>query len=108
MNTDAKVYLKKMNLNTTYWGNKIIVAEKRGHFTVKDADEAASWVTCACGKVTEDIPRDPQLHDPLDIYLREMGNTFHDFVVWDDFLEAAHNLNRIEKRAMEVAMENAK
>ncbi len=70
-------------------------------------DGAGSWVTCACGKVAEDIPRDPKLHDPLDLYLRKMGNTFHDFVVWDDFLGAAHNLNRIEKRALEVVMEYA-
>ena len=40
------------NLQNSYWGEKIIAAEKRGHFTLKDKRESSSWVTCACGKTS--------------------------------------------------------
>jgi hypothetical protein len=102
MNTEAKTYLEEVNLNTTYWGKIIIAAESRGFFTLKDAVEASSWVTCACGRVTEDIPRQ-DTNRPQDYELFLNGCKFANRVGEDSFVNAAIVLSLIEKRAIVVA-----
>ena len=53
---EAKQYLELKRLDTTYWGKRIIAAENRGRFTDEDGYEAGDFVTCACGRLTVDIP----------------------------------------------------
>ena len=93
----AEQYLIKHNLDKTYWGKKIIAAEKRGWFTNFNSSEAGNWVTCACGRL------DKRLHDywgvPEDEQLRVLGYEFSAHINSDNFYLAAVTLNKIEKRA---------
>jgi hypothetical protein len=104
----AKEYLELKGYDQTYWGKKIIAAEKRGRFTESNINHSADWVTCACGRVTADIPRDPDTHfhgynTPLDAILRERGFDFYTAVDDNRFLKAAQTLVSIEARAIVVA-----
>ena len=65
--------LKKANLQDTYWGKKIIAAEKRGYFTQSNKNQSEEWVTCACGRLTHDIPRTARFRAPMDIILADLG-----------------------------------
>jgi hypothetical protein len=105
MNTYAKRYLESAKLDKTFWGKKIIAAEKRGGFTLSNSSRAATWVTCACGKITQDIPRNRRSR-PLDAELIRLGNLFSTDVDTNDFLSTAYLLARIEKRAIYVAGSN--
>lgn len=92
-----------IDLSQTVWGQRIAAAEERGHFTEEDNDEAASWVTCACGRITADIPRSPGLGVPRDGQLSRLGTEFCVYVGADDFDSARRTLEAIELRAVEVA-----
>lgn len=105
--------LTEANLQDSYWGTIIIEAEKTGNdFTVAQGHEAGNWCTCACGKVTCDIPRraSPQFEGkgetwPLDKQLYELGMDFYDAVCRGNFEASARTLVSIEKRAIIVATE---
>ncbi len=104
----AEDVLNMAGLDTTYWGKKIIAAEKRGRFTKSNSNEASDWVTCACGKVTSDIPRNldensPVYKTPIDYRLQERGFDFYNTVEDNEFLAAAQTLVAIENRAITVA-----
>tara|TARA_R110000796_G_scaffold115597_1_gene227728 strand:+ start:443 stop:880 length:438 start_codon:yes stop_codon:yes gene_type:complete len=106
----AEDVLNMAGLASTYWGKKIIAAEKRGKFTASNRQHAADWVTCACGRVTGDIPREPCLDEdshsynlPLDSLLKHHGFNFYDNVEEGRFLAAAETLVSIEARAITVA-----
>jgi hypothetical protein len=47
MNNEQEVtnILTEANLQTSYWGKKIIAAAKRGHFTESNKEQALDWVT---------------------------------------------------------------
>lgn len=92
-----------IDLSQTVWGQRIAAAQRRGWFTDEDNDEAASWVTCACGRITADIERSPGLGVPRDGRLRMLGTEFCVFVGADDFAGARRTLEAIELRAIEVA-----
>jgi hypothetical protein len=98
----VKYYLEKDGLDTTYWGKKIIAAEEYGAFAVGDIMQAEGWVTCACGKITQDIPR--TAHIPNDDTLAEMGVDFSQCVKKNWFMNAAVLLVKIENRAKIVSM----
>lgn len=106
MNT--KNILTEMNLQDTHWGRRIIQAEERGEFSDKDIELAESWVTCACGKTSHDIPRRDGLASPVDDKLREYGEQFEIDLEDNDFTQAALTLIDIEQRAAIVAAENTK
>lgn len=84
------------------WQQRIDRARKRGIFTTEDYDLAAMWVTCACGRVTADIPRGPN-GAPLDEMLADLGCRFYDLIGDDDFDRAEDVLAMIEGRAQVVA-----
>jgi hypothetical protein len=100
---DAKTYLEKVKLDETYWGKKIIAAEKRGRFKESEGDQAAKWTTCACGNESYNIPRGPRYNEPLDEVLYDLGFRFSFIIEDNQFVNAAEMLFWIEERAMIVA-----
>ena len=65
-------------------------------------DRAHSWVTCPCGNLSNDIPRDDQYGFPLDDELHLLGMDFCPSIIarlWD---RAKVIRTRIEQRATEV------
>ena len=103
---EARQYLELKGLDTTYWGRKIIAAEKRGDFTGFNVQQAGDFVTCACGRVTTDIPRCRDYGGPLDSKIVRLGMQFDLDVTYNNFLEAAQTLTDIEARALIVANEH--
>ena len=99
----AREYLELKGYDQTYWGNIIIEAEERNCFTEENEIDSGGWVTCACGRVTSDIPRYENKGRPQDKILNRLGDYFPITVEADEFLEAAKTLVRIEKRALRVA-----
>lgn len=100
----AKSLLTEAGLENTFWGQRIIEAESSEGFTNGDKAAAKSWITCACGKLDDHIPRDPE-GVPRDRWLAHMGVTFNTFVRDNRYLGAAKKLIDIEKRAIEVLEE---
>ena len=103
-----KELLAEHNLQHSVWGKKILKAQKSPEgFTLQDKYDSMSWVTCACGRVTADIPRRSRLaevpNQPLDFLLRMLGSKFYSKVCEDNPLEAAKTLVKIEARALVVA-----
>lgn len=90
--------LTDAGLHNSYWGKRIIKAEKRGEFTEGDVKKAGSWTTCACGKQDPRIPRDEE-GAPCDVYLWELGLGFNGKVYTHQVVQAARTLVKIEKRA---------
>jgi len=110
MNTQTVTdVLQRGMVHDTYWGKKILAAEKRGKFTPSNVNEAASWVTCACGKSITPIAMRPSGSNknyqpgPVDDKLRHLGDEFHVNVVDNEFLYAAKTLVEIEERARSLA-----
>jgi hypothetical protein len=100
----AKEYLTAAGFDQTHWGKIIVAAENRGSFTDSNNDKAATWVTCACGRITQDIPRNRRSR-PLDAELIRLGNKFSFEVESNEFLSAARILLRIEARAIVASKE---
>ena len=100
----AEEVLAKAKLKSSYWGRKIIQAERGGGFSTRSGYLASSWVTCACGKLDDGIPRfvDDAPGDPK---LRRLGHLFYIRVCRNDCLSAAEALVKIEQRAKQVLME---
>ena len=103
MNNEAEVtnILTEANLHQSYWGQKIIAAAKRGYFTESNDKQAGAWVTCACGKLDDAIPRD-FYGEPSDERLAFLGGSFSEAISWGDPQDAALCLIEIEERAIEV------
>jgi len=97
----AKELLVERKLDKSYWGKKIIAAEKRGGFTDSNVREAENWVTCACGKA---LPKEHCTANgtPLDYEMNRLGKLFESHVRFDLFLRAAHILCGIEERAKRI------
>ena len=70
-----------------------------------DFGKAGDWITCACGKLDNNIPRFSD-GDPIDPYLREYGKLFEASVLDCDFAKAAQLLCKIEKRSAKILSEN--
>jgi len=111
MNTQTVTdVLQQAQLHDSYWGKKILAAEKRGKFTLSNVSEAASWVTCACGKSNTPIEMRPSGFSrnyqpgPVDNKLRYLGDEFHVNVVDNEFMDAAKTLVEIEERAREIVL----
>ena len=100
--------LTENKLEETFWGKAILDADEQhhGHFSAEEKDMASEWPTCACGKATSDIPRNPT-GVPVDTTLETLGYDFADAVGEGDTEEAAITLVDIEKRAMIVAQEES-
>jgi hypothetical protein len=94
----AKKLLLEAELQDTYWGEIIILAEISGGFTEADKKNAKDWFNCACGKQDPRIPRD-ECGAPLDSVLFNLGNNFSDCVNQDNYGVAAMGLIEIERRA---------
>ncbi len=103
--TSLRQRLACVKLDTSYWGTKIIRAEERGGFTKVNVRDAKDWVTCACGKQNELLPRYPG-GAPEDKLLRENGNKFYNAVLKNEYLKAAMILISIEYRVKKVLAEN--
>jgi hypothetical protein len=101
----TKEILIDAGVKDTYWGRAILSAQKVGHFTPANKNKAGNWVTCACGKITHDIPRDHKGGEmPLDSLLSQLGMDFYDCVSTDKIVSSAKTLVLIEQRAIEVAL----
>ena len=108
----AQEILTDAGLSDTHWGLRIIEAEARGEFTDDDLRDASSWVTCACGRLDERVPRN-DYDAPRDRELKDLGVLFVSPVFRGDFIDAADCLVEIERRAGELlakieGVENAK
>lgn len=106
----AENFLKKVKLENTEWGKRIIDAEYNGYFSEEDKRLASGWTTCACGRIQHDIARRCEgapgsfnYNAPLDSELRALGFNFMYYVDWNYILEAAKCLYKIEIRACKVA-----
>jgi hypothetical protein len=99
----AKRYLEYKNLHETYWGKRIIAAEENGGFSDEDVELAGDYVTCACGKVTHDIPRSSETSIPYDNKIADLGLRFNTEVISEEPWEAAKILVEIELRARLIA-----
>ena len=97
----VETILNEACLDETYWGKKIIAAEKRGYFTTSNYDQSAGWQTCACGRQDSRIER---WHNgrPMDALLQQLGENFQVEVEADSYHQAARTLIEIEQRAVEV------
>ena len=103
----AAVLLWHAKLHRTVWGKRIISAEIRGEFSARDRRDSSGWTTCACGRVTVDVPR-AHWGWPLDGRLYAAGARFLEAVCDNGFVKAARNLIQIERRAAAVAAKNRK
>ena len=97
----AKQTLIGAGCDQTYWGKKVIAAEKRGGFTLINVRKASRWTTCACGKQDRRIPTS-SVGEPGDEKLTDYGVEFTTSVITHDFLTAAQTLINIEHRATEI------
>lgn len=100
-------------LKDTYWGQIITIAEQKNCFSSKNVSESRHWVTCACGRVTVDIPRFKEtvflstsrhwVGEPKDNELRELGTDFSLAVGGNNYDWAKQLLVQIENRARKIA-----
>ena len=100
----AEEVLAKAKLKSSYWGRKIIQAERDGGFSDDSVEQSDSWVTCACGRLDDGIPRN-YFESPIDKNLEELGFLFSKHVYRNNYLGAAKTLVKIEERAKQVLME---
>jgi len=101
----TKRILTDAGLEDTYWGKAIIQAQEDGAFTPELSEESGNWTTCACGKQSDMIPRQPDGGAPVDSILLKLGVLFCDFVGDNAFTRSAETLVKIEERATEVLKE---
>lgn len=102
------------------WLQRIYEADADGSFTDDDSFDAGSWIDCACGRLTPQIPRwriheypeedhadDPRFCEgaPIDDTLYDLGLIFSACVEVNDFEGARSNLDKIEVRAAEILKE---
>lgn len=100
--------LKEANLQDSYWGKLLLNAELLG-VTEDLTKQAGNWPTCACGRLTYDIPRkegkNGAIGCPLDETLYRLGMHFYDSLCYGSVGQTAKTLVEIEKRAQIVAAE---
>ena len=107
MKTEVRKALRKAHLHESYWGKKILAAEKRCWFTDNNKKQASVWTTCACGHIDSRIPRSSPLNhcdasSPLDSELKYAGLRFYNQINENNFMGATYCLIEIEARAREI------
>ena len=68
----ATEIIEQNNFQYSYWGKKIIAAEKENSFSKMHKKEAVGWITCACGQLDVSVERDAN-NAPVDAVLQELG-----------------------------------
>ena len=106
--------LTRFNLEKSFWGRRIIKAEKSGSFTKKDIAQASNWVTCACGKSNYSVERyDNKI--PIDFKLGKLGEEFATVLnstpqyLGDppqQYLDATNILIDIKRRAKSISVKS--
>lgn len=66
---------------------------------------SANWVTCACGQLCKDIPKELGSNEPVDYQLSFYGNKFHQLIRDYQWAEALTVLDDIEQRTAELLQE---
>jgi hypothetical protein len=103
---EAKQLLEKHGLDSTFWGERIILAEENGYFSGYDEKETQYRPYGSFSVVYENdmkiLVRNIQ---PKDKVLDELGMNFSNEIYSGDFLGAAITLVNIEKRAEELIKE---
>ena len=99
--------LAEAGLDKSHWGKRILAANRADEFTRADVADAGSWVTCACGKLSDGVQRNPT-GSPRDGVLMLLGQRFSEAVNDDEFVTTAECLVRIEARAVIVLSRNIK
>lgn len=97
--------LTDAGLNDTHWGQRIINAERRGHFNAHDVSDSACWVTCACGKLDLWVQKCEKTFAPSDPKLYRLGALFYLDVRDHHFVKAAETLVAINSRTTELYKE---
>lgn len=87
------------------WHERIAAARERGRFTEDDRELADSWVDCACGEQSDDIPRNQFTGEPKDLLLVKLGRLFQATVSDNYFDEAEYVLENIEARSASLLAE---
>ena len=100
---NAEQILKEHGLHASHWGKRIIAAEQKDVFNSDDVEDSSRWVTCACGKITQSIPRVGMSNAPKDERLLSLGEAFYEGILEQEYILVAKTLINIEKRAIEVA-----
>lgn len=101
MTTKARKILIENGLIATHWGHIIDkAANSTEGFTLKNMNDAADWVTCACGKLVEEGIEKDSDGTPMDAELTFLGYEFNENVCNNDSPEeAAKTLVAIQHRA---------
>ena len=97
--SEVKVVLENAGIENTHWGLIILHAEERFSFNQEERKQSKSWITCACGKQSDLVPR-RSWGEPENIRLANLGKDFCNYVFENDFLAAAVTLVEIERQAM--------
>jgi hypothetical protein len=96
----AKKLLVEAGLDKTHWGARIIYAEEVEFTTEDDKEDAADWITCACGRQDPRIEKQGDgLNQPKDRELVSLGLRFNESIYDNDMAYAATLLISIEERA---------
>ncbi len=93
-----------MPLSKTKWGVAILenVHSKCRRFHTSTILAASSWVSCACGRLSKNIPRKSPQGKPKDELLSKLGVYFYRAIRDGRPKIAAKVLVRIEVRANEI------
>jgi len=107
--------MSKQSERTPFWHQAIAEAEARQAkglvpFTDEQIGLSEDWVTCACGKQDDFIPRRSEIGtfsygSPIDAILYSLGVSFMKSAIGQDPAAAKATLHAIEARVMELAKE---
>lgn len=99
-------YAESKNKKPFDWNAFLIKAQSGGLSGIeRDAGEflASRWVTCACGRQCEKIPRHEwDFGRPVDEYLEQLGISFYGHIVMGQWSQATETLQEIEERSAEI------
>ena len=91
--------LDDAGIKDSFWGKRIMASFENGNiFTADDIEKSNVWVTCACGRLTDDIYTDDD-GKPYDKKLENLGYKFYSEILIHNQLSATKTLVRIEERA---------
>ena len=89
---------KKPKFNWYDFLNRAIKGKISDSEIANAQDDAANWVTCACGNQCSILPRDED-GEPYDDFLAELGSDFSYEIDDQNWKDALNILNKIEKRS---------
>tara|TARA_R110000822_G_scaffold27129_1_gene81254 strand:+ start:253 stop:570 length:318 start_codon:yes stop_codon:yes gene_type:complete len=93
--------MKKLEFNPNNWNwYAYLDADKEVHIEhyQKATDLSRCWVTCACGQLCKVLPKDNFTNAPIDKILFDLGVSFQDSIIYNNFSKGKLILDEIEQR----------